>query len=44
MTSRIAVEGTAVNAFLPFKFVAILSMKASRGNKIAPGKFQGVSG
>ena len=29
MTSRIAVEGTAVNAFLLFKFVAVLSMKAS---------------
>ena len=30
MTSRIVVEGTAVNAFLPFKFVAVMSMKASQ--------------
>ena len=29
MASRIAVEGIAVNAFLLFKFVAVLSMKAS---------------
>ena len=29
MASRIAVEGMAVNAFIPFKFVAVLSMKAS---------------
>ena len=34
MTSRIAVEGMAVNAFLPFKFVAILSMKASRETRL----------
>ena len=34
MTSRIAVEGTAVNTFLPFKFVAVLSMKASQQTRL----------
>ena len=34
MTSRIAVEGTAVNAFLPFKFLAILSMEASQETRL----------
>ena len=34
MTSMIRVEGMAVNAFLPFKFVAVLRIKASQETRL----------
>ena len=35
MTSRIVVEETAANAFLPFKFVAVLSTKTSQNTGLS---------